>query len=222
MEEWNPVPPGCPRSVIFVGSASRDWGRIAELVDEGLALVPAARATWLEALARSEPGIASAVRRLMEARVAETDTLANTPRQGQGSVLSHRAGERVGPYVLLELLGSGGMGEVWLARRDDGALKREVALKLPLRDPRRRDVALRFARERDILASLEHPSIARLYDAGVANGQPYLAMERVQGQHITGYADAAGLDVDGCLLVREHGTTGSPRAIAAGDVVHVR
>ena len=183
--------------MIFVGSASRDWSRIAELVDEGLALVPAARATWLEKLARSDPAIASTVRRLMEARVAETDTIGSVPRPG--ALLAHRSGERVGPYVLLELLGSGGMGEVWLARRDDGALKRDVALKLPLRDPRRRDVALRFARERDILASLEHPSIARLYDAGVANGQPYLAMERVQGQHITGYADAVGLDVDGRL-----------------------
>jgi eukaryotic-like serine/threonine-protein kinase len=183
--------------VNLVGSASRDWGRIAELVDEGLGLVPAARAAWLDALARSEPAVASAVRRLLEARVAETDTLAN-PQQ-PGSLLAHRAGERIGPYLLVELLGSGGMGEVWLARRDDGALRRDVALKLPLRDPRRRDVALRFARERDILASLEHPNIARLYDAGVANGQPYLAMERVQGQHITGYADAFGLDVEARL-----------------------
>ena len=73
------------------------------------------------------------------------------------------------------------MAEVWLARRADGAFKREVALKLPLLTQLRKDLAQRFARERDILASLEHPHIARLYDAGIDDGgRPYLAMEFVQ------------------------------------------
>src|SRR5512143_526978 len=86
-------------------------------------------------------------------------------------------GQTVGPYVLLRRLGAGGMGEVWLARRADGGFQREVALKLPLRNPLPWDLAARFALERDILARLEHPNIARLYDAGVsAEGQPYLAM----------------------------------------------
>ncbi len=58
---------------------------------------------------------------------------------------------------------------------------------------------MRFARERDILARLEHPNIARLYDAGVAQGQPFLAMERVHGRHITAYCDARRLDVEGRL-----------------------
>jgi len=180
--------------VNIVSHASTDWSRIAELVDEGLALVPAARAPWLDALARSEPGVASAVRRLIEARQVETDTLATAPSPA-APARGHRPGDRVGPYLLLERLGSGGMGEVWLARRDDGALRRDVALKLPLLDPKRRDVAMRFARERDILARLEHPNIARLYDAGVSQGQPFLAMERVQGLFITDYADAHQLDV---------------------------
>jgi serine/threonine protein kinase/Flp pilus assembly protein TadD len=90
------------------------------------------------------------------------------------------------------------MAEVWLAQRADGAFKREVALKLPMLTRLRKDLASRFARERDILASLEHPNIARLYDAGVsAEGLPYLAMEYVRGEPLTGWCDAH------CLGVRE-------------------
>lgn len=175
---------------------SQDWSRIAELVDEGLALTAGARAAWLDTLGRAEPTVAAAVRRLIEARVAETETLP-APVLAQPTV--HAPGQRVGPYLLVELLGTGGMGEVWLARRDDGAFRRDVALKLPLLDARRREVAQRFARERDILARLEHPHIARLYDAGVDRGQPYLAMERVLGEHITHWADARLLGVDARL-----------------------
>jgi eukaryotic-like serine/threonine-protein kinase len=179
-----------------VKQVSQDWSRIAELVDQGLALNAAVRAAWLDTLSRAEPTVAAAVRRLIEARVAETETLA-APVLATATV--HAPGERVGPYVLVELLGTGGMGEVWLARRDDGAFRRDVALKLPLLDARRREVAQRFARERDILARLEHPNIARLYDAGVDRGQPYLAMERVPGEHITTWADGRRLGVDARL-----------------------
>ena len=106
-------------------------------------------------------------------------------------------GQMVGPYRLLRLLGEGGMGTVWLAERADGALTREVAMKLPLGGPQRLRLNERLARERDILASLVHPRIARLYDAGVAeNGQPYLAMEVAEGEPITVYADTHALGVD--------------------------
>jgi serine/threonine protein kinase len=93
-------------------------------------------------------------------------------------------------------LGAGGMAEVWLARRADGAFKREVALKLPMLAQARAGLEARFARERDILASLEHPHIARLYDAGVdPKGLPYLAMEYVQGEPLTDWSDAHRLGI---------------------------
>ena len=96
----------------------------------------------------------------------------------------------------MRLLGRGGMAEVWLARRSDGAYEREVALKLPLAHLPQNIAAERLLRERNVLAVLEHPSIARLYDAGVAaNGQPFLAMESVDGESILSHANRLKLDL---------------------------
>jgi len=136
-------------------------------------------------------------RKVLEERdpAAAQDAVGGPPSiaVGHGAV----AGQTVGPYVLLRLLGAGGMGEVWLARRADGGFQREVALKLPLSNPLPWDLAARFSLERDILARLEHPNIARLYDAGVsAEGQPYLAMEMVHGEPITAFSDGRRLDVE--------------------------
>ena len=115
----------------------------------------------------------------------------------QGSASGLDAGDFVGPYELVRLLGSGGMAEVWLARRADGAFKRDVALKLPLLTRRRNDLEQRFAHERDILASLEHPNIARFYDAGVdTEGLPYLSMEYVNGQALMKWCSRKALGIE--------------------------
>ena len=106
-----------------------------------------------------------------------------------------RSGERLGPYELLRPLGSGGMANVWLASRTDGAFERQVALKIPRLHNRPAEMTARFALECNILAALEYPGIARLYDAGVdAGGVPYLAMEYVQGEPLVAWCDARGLD----------------------------
>jgi serine/threonine-protein kinase len=89
------------------------------------------------------------------------------------------------------------MGEVWLAQRDDALLTRAVAVKLPLLQTTSAALRLRFEREREILAALTHPNIARLYDAGIsADGQPYMALEYVQGQSLMRHADAHRLTID--------------------------
>jgi len=112
------------------------------------------------------------------------------------SASDRRPGDLVGPYRLIRLLGEGGMAEVWLAQRADGSIKREVALKLPMLRRDRQDLASRFARECDILAALEHPRIARLYDAGISpDGLPYLAMEYVRGEKLTTWCDQLHLGV---------------------------
>ncbi|HYV56524.1 MAG TPA: protein kinase, partial [Candidatus Nitrosopolaris sp.] len=151
-------------------------------------------------------------RRDSQDETAGDDAVGERPSHspGRGAVV----GQTVGPYVLLRLLGAGGMGEVWLARRADGDFQREVALKLPLTNPLPWDLAARFSLERDILGRLEHPNIARLYDAGVsAEGQPYLAMEMVHGEPITTFSDGRRLDVEGRIALFE-------QALAAVQYAH--
>ncbi|MFN0182645.1 MAG: protein kinase domain-containing protein [Aquabacterium sp.] len=95
------------------------------------------------------------------------------------------AGQPLGPWQLLRPLGAGGMGEVWLARRADGAFDAEVAVKLLRRGQDTAQVLARFAQEQQALARLDHPHIARLLDAGHSDdGRPYFVMERVAGEPI--------------------------------------
>ncbi len=102
-----------------------------------------------------------------------------------------RVGALVGPYRLVRPIASGGQGAVWLGERADGLLTRPVALKLPHGLAFRPGLAERMAREREILATLTHPHIARLYDAGVtAEGEPFLALEYVEGSAIDQHANA--------------------------------
>src|SRR6266436_1871387 len=183
--------------------SAAQMAQMNRLLDEALDLDPEGRRRWLEALAPEYEDLKAALRKalLPDAVAAESGNLATLLKLGAagdptefGSGL--RAGQRVGPYQLEGALGAGGMAEVWLAQRADGAFKREVALKLPMLSSPRKDLASRFARERDILAGLEHPNIARLYDAGVsAEGQPYLAMECVLGQPISAWCDSHRLGV---------------------------
>ncbi|MEO1480405.1 MAG: serine/threonine-protein kinase, partial [Bacteroidota bacterium] len=108
--------------------------------------------------------------------------------------------DRVGPYRPLRLLGRGGMGEVFLVERADGLFERQVALKrirVGLDVP---GVARRFEAERRILAALQHPGIARLLDAGTdAAGRPYFAMDHVEGERITRFAETRMLSVEARL-----------------------
>jgi serine/threonine protein kinase len=103
------------------------------------------------------------------------------------------AGDRLGAYELMCLLGSGGMAEVWLARRADGTFEREVALKIPRLGHMGEGTIERFSQECRILATLETPGIARLYDAGVDADVPYIAMEYVPGEHLKKWCDSRAL-----------------------------
>jgi eukaryotic-like serine/threonine-protein kinase len=179
--------------------------RMSQLLEDALVLDEAGRRGWLERTTQEHPDLAAALREALlpgAAQAAELKVLMSLPKLDAADGASAPAasglapGAHVGPYQLIRLLGAGGMAEVWLARRADGAFKREVALKLPMLARAQAGLEARFARERDILASLEHPHIARLYDAGVdPQGLPYLAMEYVQGAPLTDWCDAQRLGV---------------------------
>ncbi len=106
------------------------------------------------------------------------------------------AGARIGPYRILSEIGEGGMGAVYLAVRDDDAFRKQVAIKLLLPGARSVGLVRRFRSERQILATLEHPNVARLLDGGATpDGRPYLVMEYVDGLPVDEYCDAHRLSV---------------------------
>jgi serine/threonine protein kinase len=175
------------------------WQRVSRLLDEALEVEPALREQWLDKLAAEHSDLRDTLRDLLngEGAGAETgDFLPSLARLGERTAAGVGAGDLVGPYRLIRELGAGGMASVWLAERADGSLRRRVALKLPRVLFSDGGLAARMARERDILAALEHPSIARLYDAGVEpDGRPYLAIEYVDGVPLDVYAREHALTV---------------------------
>ncbi len=105
------------------------------------------------------------------------------------------AGLRLGPWQLVQPLGEGGMGQVWLAERADGAYEQRVAIKVPSASARTATAFARFERERALLAEFDHPGIARLVDGGwTAPGRPWFAMEHVEGVRIDEHAERLALD----------------------------
>jgi len=120
--------------------------------------------------------------------------MSTTPTLEHGDPLPAYAGERrIGPYLLLERLGEGGMGEVWLAEQSV-PVQRQVALKLIRAGMDSRRVVSRFEVERQTLALMEHPAIARVFDGGqTTEGRPWFAMELVRGVPLNQYCDAERL-----------------------------
>ncbi len=104
-----------------------------------------------------------------------------------------RFGDTVGSYTIEHVVGEGGMGTVFAAHRSDGSFDQKVALKVLHRSPADEIAHRRFLQERQILAGLKHPQIARLLDGGVIHDRPYLVMEFVEGEPITGYCDRHGV-----------------------------
>ncbi len=185
--------------------APTDWSALRRLLHEALALEARHREAWLDRMAAIQAQQVPRHRALLShAAPAEPAAFTTLPKIETASLSvllppQHalpEGGRLVGPYRLLQLLGEGGMASVWLAERQDLMQRRRFALKLPRACWRQAAWAERLAREREILSALEHPHIARLYDAGVdTEGQPYLALQYVEGEHIDVHCRRLGLGV---------------------------
>ena len=209
------------------------WAAIEALAWRLMELPEADRAPVLRGAAATDPELAEEARALVTEWTTDPEFLdvsiasvgaSDTP----GGVPSDR--ERwIGPFRIVRPLGAGGMGEVFLAVEESEDLRRHVALKLLRPHLERPDLIDRFLEERRILARLDHPAIARLYQVGTTGeGRPYLVMEYVEGTPITEYVRMAKLDVRArihlfqtvCLAVQHaHNRLVAHRDIKPGNVL---
>lgn len=173
------------------------WAQLDRLVERALDLPAGERRAFVERECAADSVLRAEALALVDQLETRGDLfdLDRAPANETGTNDTFQPGQRIGAWRLLELLGRGGMGEVYLAERADGQLEQTVALKVLRRDAL--GYTARFLAERQILARLEHPGIARLYDAGItAESHPYMIMERVRGVPITIACEEskAGLD----------------------------
>lgn len=175
------------------------WQHIRALFGEAIERPPSVRSVFLDSACDGDEALRLEVESLLLAYEGDVDFLENPvssfSQQWAGETRSWE-GRQIGPYVLLSEIGRGGMGMVYLAERADGLFDHRVAIKLVRRDLGSPDLPQRLHYERQILASLQHPNIARLYDGGVAeDGGPYLVMEYVEGEPLTDYCKMHDLSI---------------------------
>ena len=190
-------------------SSSERWREIESVLDAALDLPVEERARYLDRRCAVDTDLRENVEQLLRASDSSAHFL-EKPLAGEVAPLIALSlasadlpapGARVGAYRIIHEAGRGGMGVVYLAERDDGTFRKRVALKLVRRGPAAGNpLTQRFHEERQILASLEHPGIARLLDGGaLPDGRPYLVMEYVEGTPIDRFCDERELDVEARL-----------------------
>jgi eukaryotic-like serine/threonine-protein kinase len=155
------------------------------------------RGAWLEAMAAAEPALHALVASLIRAdRDAEGASFLSPDPSAARLTADGLEGRRLGPWLIERLIGSGGMGQVWLARRTDGLYEGLAAIKLMRLSALEAGANARFAREGQLLGRLNHPNIARLLDAGSNElGERFLVLEYVDGERIDHYCDRRRLNV---------------------------
>ncbi|MFN7942201.1 MAG: tetratricopeptide repeat protein [Thermoanaerobaculia bacterium] len=189
------------------GGASR-WSRVRELFEAWVDLPPAAQRERLLALERQDADLAREVRSLLEAEDAAGSTFLSDGAAARAEAMVAEIGaEPTGPppiapgdlfddWRVVAPLGKGGMAEVWEAERADGQFEQRAAIKILKRGMDSEEILARFLTERQILARLDHPGIARLYDGGLAaDGRPYFVLEKIDGEPITDYAERRDLAI---------------------------
>ena len=172
------------------------WQRVKDVFDKAVELGPSSRAAYVRAECGGDGELVAEVQSLL-ASDAPTGSMLASPAGEElaappGADLT---GRRIGPYQILREIGRGGMGVVYLGERADQAFHRRVAIKV-VNAALGGEVLARFEQEREILAGLDHPNIARLIDGGSAPaGLSYLVMEYVEGRPIDVHCDERKLDI---------------------------
>ena len=178
------------------------------LLEQALDLPVRSRITWVDELGAEYDAFKPRLREMLQHLEATGDAgLFETLPKWQppvtspahGVIAGAHEGQMVGPYRLMREIAAGGQGAVWLAERADGLIDRRVAVKLPVGLGWRPGLGERLSRERDLLARLAHPNIARLYDAGLSEVGPYIALEYVDGLPIDQHVRHHRLDVRATL-----------------------
>ncbi|MFL6334767.1 MAG: protein kinase domain-containing protein [Pyrinomonadaceae bacterium] len=181
------------------------WRRIEELLGAALERDDGERAAFVERACAGEVGLRREVESLLAHEAASAGFIESSAFPLAAELLAeddldeeqaHWENRRVGAYRIIREIGRGGMGMVFLAEREAGEFRQQVALKVVRRSLADAELARRFRRERQILATLNHPNIAHLLDGGMsADGEPFLAMEYVEGERINDYCAARDLSV---------------------------
>jgi eukaryotic-like serine/threonine-protein kinase len=181
-----------PSSQITAPLSPAQRARVDALLDEMFDLPEAQRIANLRARRIEDSAVLAEVESLLRSASASDGFLAIPPKPpAEDLTADGTLGLRLGAWRITRLLGRGGMGEVYEARRADGNFEQKVAIKLLQREAAAQ--MERFHAERQILARLEHPGIARLYDGGVTeDGRPFMVMELVEGRPITEYCKITG------------------------------
>jgi len=184
------------------------WQKVKNILENALEKSSDSRSIYLDEVCGKDEDLRLEVEKLLEFEQIESDVL----EQAAFSVVSENdsgsknfVGKQIGNYQIIGELGTGGMGAVFLAERADGEFKHQTALKLIKRGMDSDAVLRRFFNERQILASLEHPNIARLIDGGTtSDGLPFFVMEYVEGTTILEFAETKNLNLEERLnLFRE-------------------
>jgi non-specific serine/threonine protein kinase/serine/threonine-protein kinase len=179
------------------------WQRVKEVANGALDLDAAARAAFVDRTCAEDTALRAEVLSLL-ASIDAAAPLFETPGGAAGATL-YSNGSRIGPYRIVRELASGGMGSVYLAERDDGEFRQRVAIKIVRGGFANAFLLQRFREERRILASLEHPNIARLLDGGTTEtGLAYVVMEFVEGEPIDRFCAAKRLSLHERLVLFQH------------------
>ena len=189
--------------------ASEHFRRVDAIFDAVLDLPTSEQRAYVDQACGDDTELRTEVMHLLRAH-HRSGSLLDTPAARlsplvpeEGDLLPEATPERIGPFRIVRAIGAGGMGQVFLAERADGQFDQRVALKL-IRHPAP-GLVRRFLEERRILATLEHPRIARLIDGGLTDdGLPYFAMELIDGEPIDRYCETRNLPLDDRLELFEH------------------